>query len=98
MTRATENDVALAVLKIAAGNANHICTFDEARAEVPNYVSLSTDDLQGSTTRNGEPLWHQLIRNIQSHHNADGNFIYEGYLEHVPDVGYRVTAKGLATL
>lgn len=98
MPRTTENEVALAVLKIAASNPAHICTFDEARDEVPNHVHLSAADLQESTTRAGEPLWHQLIRNIQSHHGAEGNFINENLLEHVPNIGYRATKAGLAYL
>ncbi len=98
MPRTTENEVALAVLKIAASKATHICTFDDARDEVPTHVHLTADDLQDSTTRAGEPLWHQLIRNIQSHHDADGNFINDGLLEHVPGIGYRATNAGLAHL
>ncbi len=98
MTRVTENEVALAVLKIAAAQPTGVCTFDDARDQVPNYVNLSVDDLQGSTTRAGEPMWHQLIRNIQSHHSADGNFINDGLLEHVPGVGYRATPAGIASL
>jgi hypothetical protein len=39
-------------------------------------------------------MWEQKIRNIKSHYEAAGNFIYEGYLEHVRGAGYRVTAKG----
>ena len=94
MSRVTENDVALAVLKIAATKPNDICTLNDARAEVPNYVSLSADDLEQSETRPGEPMWHQQIRNIQSHHDAEDNFIYDGLLEHVPSVGYRATKAG----
>jgi hypothetical protein len=94
MSRVTENDVALAVLKIAVTKPNGVCTLDDARAEVPNYLSLSDDDLRQSDTREGEPMWHQQIRNIQSHHGADDNFIYLGLLEHVPRVGYRATQAG----
>ncbi len=95
MARTTENEVALAVMKIAASNPHGICSFDDARDKVPTLINLSPDDLQGSSTRAGEPMWHQLIRNIQSHHGADGNFINDGLLEHVPGVGYRITQAGL---
>ena len=98
MTRVTENEVALAVLKIAAANPTGICTFDDARDQVPSYINLSVDDLQGSATRGGEPMWHQLIRNIQSHHSADGKFINDGLLDHVPGGGYRATQAGIALL
>jgi hypothetical protein len=98
MPRATENDVALAVLQIATAQAKGICTFNRACSEVPNYVAFEAADLQGSVTRPGEPMWHQLIRNIKSHHTAEGNFIAEGYLQHVPRRGYRATPAGRAYL
>lgn len=98
MPRVTENEVALAVLKIAVTKPNDICTFDDARAEVPDHIALSADDMQESDTRPGEQMWHQQIRNIQSHHDADGNFIREGMLEHVPGEGYRATVTGKAYL
>lgn len=94
MTRASENDVALAILQIAKGQPNKICTFNQARNDVSNYINFSAEDLAMSQTRPGEPLWHQLIRNIQSHHDADGNFINSGYLQHVPDRGYKITNLG----
>lgn len=96
MARATENEVAWAVCVIASGQANGICTFNRARAEVPNHIKLGPGDNAPSQTRVGEPMWHQLIRNIKSHHDADGNYIHDGYLEHVPRRGYRVTAAGIA--
>ena len=94
MARASENDVALAILQIAKAQPNKICTFNQARSNVGNYINLSANDLAMSLTRPGEPLWHQQIRNIQSHHDADGNFINSGYLMHVPDRGYKITDLG----
>jgi hypothetical protein len=98
MARATENDVALAVLQIAAAQSNGICTFNRARSEVPKYVNFAAADLKGSVTRPGEPMWHQLIRNIKSHYNVEGNYIAEGYLQHVPKRGYQATPAGVARL
>lgn len=98
MSRATENDVALAVLQIAAAQANGICTFNRARSGVSSYVNFTAADLVGSVTRPGEPMWHQLIRNIKSHYTAEGNFIAEGYLQHVPKRGYQATPAGRAYL
>jgi hypothetical protein len=39
-------------------------------------------------------MWHQIVRNIKSHDGTEGNFIHEGRLEHVPKVGFRITAAG----
>lgn len=98
MARASENDIALAVLQIAAAQKSGLCTFNRARNEVPNYVQLGGADLKPSVTRPGEPMWHQLIRNIKSHSTAEGNFIAEGYLEHLPRRGYAATVSGRAHL
>lgn len=98
MARVTENEIALAVLRIAAGRKNQLCTFNRARNEVPALTKLAPADLAQSTTRTNEPMWHQLIRNIRSHHDADGNFINDGLLSHVPRQGYRATVAGLAHL
>ena len=94
MARVSENDVALAILRIAAARPDNLCTFHRARNEVPNHLTLSADDLAVSVTRPNEPLWHQLIRNVRSHHDTEGNFIYEGFLEHVPRRGYLATEAG----
>lgn len=90
--------MALAVLRIAANQPNGICSFNRARKEVPNYLKLGTGDLATSVTRPNEAMWHQLIRNIRSHHGVDGNFINGGLLAHVPKRGYEATKAGRAYL
>lgn len=95
---AEEADVALAVMRIAASQANGIATLYKARKDIPNLIVLSKANLAQSETRPREPMWHQLIRNIKSHDKNDGNYIQLGYLEHVPRVGYKITKKGQAFL
>ena len=95
---ADENDIAVAVMQIALNQPNGVDTFIRAKREVPNLVNLTKQNLAQSTTRNGEPMWHQLLRNIKSHYKADTNFIYLGYLQHVPGKGYAITKKGIAYL
>jgi hypothetical protein len=92
--RVTENQVAYAVVQIAKLSATGIATFSQCRRQVPTHLSLSPEDLEQSETRPNEAVWEQQIRNIRSHYNAEGNYIFEGYLEHVSRVGYRVTAAG----
>lgn len=94
MSRVTEEDVAQAVMKIASLQSDKIATFDRIRDEGPSYLNLSNEDLKISSVRKNEPMWHQIIRNIQSHHDVEDNYIYLGYIEHVPDSGYRITASG----
>jgi hypothetical protein len=91
---ATEDDVAFATLIIAAEQLDGIATFDQLREQIPDHLSLDSHDLAQSDTRPNEPMWHQIIRNIQSHHPSPGNFIHDGYLQHVPSVGYQITPMG----
>jgi len=90
---AEERDIAIGVMQIAASRGG-LCTFKRAYQEIPNYVSLSPDNLAASVTRPGEVMWQQLVRNIKSHDKTPGNFIADGLLEHVPNVGYRITVAG----
>jgi len=98
MAGTSEDEIALGVLRIAAAQIDGRATFERLYADIPRVVNLTRDDWKGSTTRNGEPMWHQIVRNIQSHHTADGNFIQRGLLEHVPGKGYSATPKGRAYL
>jgi hypothetical protein len=94
--RVTENEVAFAIVQIAKTTPSGVVSFSRLRREIPSYLNLQTADREGSKTRPGEEMWEQQIRNIKSHFEAPGNYIYEGYLRHVPKVGYEVTAAGKA--
>lgn len=90
----TEEEVALIAVQIGSERSDGIASYHALRREVPQRYRLSDADLQQSLTRPNEAMWEQKIRNIKSHFEASGNYICEGYLEHVPRVGYRVTALG----
>jgi hypothetical protein len=92
--RVTENEIAFAACEIAASRPNGVATFRRMKREIPNLLTLSPADQAQSQTRPREQLWEQLIRNIKSHFDQPGNYICEGYLEHVPRVGYGITAAG----
>jgi hypothetical protein len=92
--RVTEAEVAFAIVQIAKTAPNGIVSFARCRREVPNYLTLSADDHAQSPTRPNEEMWEQQIRNIKSHYDQEGNYICEGYLQHVPRVGYQVTDAG----
>lgn len=86
---ADETDIANGIVEIARNNAG-LCTFKRAYREIPVRVRLDAANLAPSVKRPGEPMWHQLVRNIKSHDKSPGNFIHDGYLVHVPGVGYRL--------
>lgn len=90
----TEEEVARLVVEIASEQRDGIAAFSRIRREVPQRYELSAADLTQSEKRPNEAMWEQKMRNIKSHFETPGNFIYEGYLDHVPGVGYRVTEKG----
>ena len=92
--RTTEYEMSVAVAKSAAAKPGGYVTLDELRVEVPHYIPLTPGDLEYSTTRPGECLWVQLLRNIQSHHKSPNNLICLGYLEHIPGGGYAITDAG----
>ena len=94
MTGTSEHDIAIAVMRVAKRQAHGLATFKRLYAEIPDEIKLTNADLAPSTTRNGEPMWRQIVRNIKSHDGIEGNAIYEGWLEHAPRVGYKVTKKG----
>lgn len=94
--RTTENVIATAVLRIAAGNLDGVCSFEEARRRIPQMIALTADDLAKSKSQNNAK-WVQRLRNIQSNHDGgpdSTNFIRKGFLEHIPGTGYRITPKG----
>jgi len=86
---ADENDIARGVVQIANANGGR-CTYKRAYREIPNYVQLNAANKAPSQTRPGEPMWHQLVRNIKSHDKTPGNFIHDGKLVHLRGVGFRV--------
>lgn len=94
MAKDAEERISKGVLAIAAANPNGVATFRRCRVEIPNYVALTAADLAPSATRPGEPMWHQIVRNIKSHAGEDNNYITLGYLQHVKRTGYKITAAG----
>lgn len=94
MSKDAEARIAPGVLHIAATSKNGVATFNKCRADIPGLVKLTQGDLAPSGTRPGEPMWHQIVRNIKSHDAEDTNYIALGYLEYVPRVGYRITEAG----
>jgi len=95
---ATETEIAQGVMIIAARQPNNVATFKRCRTEIPNIVQLDRVNRALSTTRPGEEMWHQIVRNIKSHYISDTNYIAQGLLVHVPRTGYRITDIGRAHL
>jgi len=95
MTKDAEERISRGVLILAASHPSRIASYNRCRKEIPNIVKLTPTELAPSATRPGEPMWHQIVRNIKSHDQEDNNYIHLGFLEHVPRVGFRVTDFGM---
>ena len=98
MPNDSEERISKGVLRIAAANPKGVATFRKCRADIPAVVNLNAAELAPSMTRAGEPMWHQIVRNIKSHDKEASNYIALGRLEHIPRVGYQITAGGRAYL
>lgn len=93
--RTSETDIAFGVLVIASFQPNGVATFQRLKREIPIHVRLLPADTGKSIMRPNEELWVQKLRNIKVHRDEPGNFIREGYLVHIPHVGYQITSAGL---
>ena len=91
--RISENQVADAVCQILAKVPSGEASIATLVKGVPSYLALSEEDRTPSKTRRNEELWEQQVRNITSHAEAEGNFIYEGYLEPIKG-GLKITEAG----
>lgn len=95
--RVSEYDVSIAVLLVLAETDKGAAPIGHLVKHCPKFLDLSPADLATSKTRPNESLWEQLVRNITSHHDAEGNFIHDGYLERI-EIGLKITDAGRAFL
>ena len=95
--RTSEPEMAIAALRIAASMPGGEATTTTLKEKVPDLVELTHDDLKQSNTRPSEKMYHQIIGNIVSHHESDGNIIHEGYATYTGS-GIKITDAGRAYL
>lgn len=92
--RASENDIAFGVLVVAAFQVNGIASFHRLKIELPIHLKLSNFDKAESIMRPSEEMWMQKLRDIILNREKAGNFIHEGFLVHLPHVGFQITPAG----
>lgn len=92
--RVTEHEVGFAILRVLAEEPSGEASLATLRRRLPDYLDLSEADLAQSPTRPNERIWEQIIRNIKSHSETPGNILCEGYAEHLPGFGYKITDSG----
>jgi len=82
--RTSEAEIADVVVTILKQTTGGQASYAELAQEIPKHIKLTPDDLAQSKSRPNEALWEQRLRNITSHKNAEGNFIFEGILKEIP--------------
>jgi hypothetical protein len=93
--KANETDIAFGVLVIAAFQPDGLASFQRLRREIPIHVRLSSFDTAESINKPSEENWIRTLRHITGNRHMLGNFICEGYLVHIPRVGFRITPLGI---
>ena len=92
--RTGEHAMAVIVMRILIRRRNGCANLDQMRARIEGSGELTDEDLEPSDSLPNEPVWYQILRNINSNRRTRGNFIYEGYLLHLPGGGYCITNAG----
>lgn len=92
--RTTEAEISQVVLRILVDRPNGEAEQSNIKEMIPQFIRLTQDDCAQSETRPNEEVWEQLVRNIVSHKEVEGNYIAEGYLESPRRGWLRITDAG----
>ena len=92
--RISETELGREVLKLAHNKPSGFICYVCLKDEIENLGILGPEDQKPSETRANENVWEQQIRNLVSHKHNPGNIIHEGYAEHIPSLGFRITDSG----
>ena len=94
MAMTSEPELGRAVMQVLASQPNHEATVRTLIKNIPDHITLTAEDQTQSTTRPGEEMWEQRVRNLKSHDKADGNVIGAGFVRQVSRGTYRLTYAG----
>ena len=83
MTKHRETELAKAV-ELYLFDAGGKATIGQIRRNLPSYITLTDADRLPSTTRPGEEMWEQQVRNIVCHRDVIGNAVNAGKLRYTP--------------
>jgi hypothetical protein len=97
MDRLREAEARDLALKIAASCDGYAAATSYIKETVPEYIELTTVDLQPSPSRPREKRWQQVVGNVVSH-KGTGRSIFSRQLAEKTADGIRVTNLGLTYL
>lgn len=95
--RTSETDIAIAALRVANAQPSGQISTARLKKMIPQFITLTPDDLAPSKTRPNEQMWHQIVGNIISHRDQEDNLIGAGYAEYT-GTGIKITDSGRALL
>jgi hypothetical protein len=95
--RTSEAEISIAALCVARDRPDGRVSTSHLKKMIPEHIKLTDDDWQESPTRKGEALWQQIVGNIISHREVEGNIIAEGYAVYTGK-GIEITDAGRALL
>ncbi len=95
--RLREDEARALVLKIAAVMPNGRAETEELIDRAPDFFVPSPVDLAPSRTRQNQPRWHQIIRNVISHGWGANGLFAMGLANRVPG-GLEITDAGRTRL
>lgn len=95
MPKISEQAIGEAALQALANSPGGSATIRRLKELIPQFVNLSDLDQLPSTTRRGEQMWEQQVRNLVSHRTTEGNIIAEGFADYSPG-RLKITPAGLA--
>jgi hypothetical protein len=98
MAKVSERALGSAVMQVLSTQDHGEATVRTLIRNVPSYIKLTAADTKESTTRPGEKLWEQRVRNQKSHDTVEGNVISQGFVERVGRGRYRLTKSGWSYL
>jgi hypothetical protein len=91
--RATENEVALAIVALLRTRAYGEADMKTIMFHLPSFIRLSTADRELSRSRPNEQRWHAVLRNIAAHEGQPNNAIHDGVLVRRRGGGYQLASK-----
>jgi hypothetical protein len=92
-----EAEARILCLKIASQCEGHEASMSYIKSQIHKFTNFSKRDLRLSPTRENEPMWQQIIRNVISHESTKTGIFHRG-LARKTKKGIKVTDDGLRYL
>jgi hypothetical protein len=76
--RLREPEARILALRIAAGRPNREAETSYIKERVPDYITLTPEDVKPSGSRTREQMWQQIVGNVVSHKKESTSIFTKG--------------------